>query len=595
MRNLFTAIAILTGLAFAPDALAQSSPCQLSTTGTVGGIPCQRLPGLFFAPAPGTGLEAEAIVGVVETDNLGTGTAGATTFLRGDGAWETPDYSGNSFATGVDLERTGRNLSISITGNTGFTNLTDTVALPDETHVDSGTISGAPPVLDLHLSDGTDVTITGLPEGTTDWTDLTNTPSSIVANGCVKGNIAGDALSFGSSCGGGGGTGTADGKVIDFVADISGASLRFTVEQNEGLSNIVELLALTEPVIPDLPASKITSGTFGTAQIADDAVTQAKLANNSVHAAQIGANAVGTSEISANAVGTSELSADAVTNANLADDSVHNDQLAANSVRADEIQANAVGHSEMQDAAVGVVELRDDAAERLCPDPSTGTSGQVCARNAAGDAYELVTQTGGGGGGGTDDQTAAEVSFDATGLTGTLAALPDSSNVAAALTAIDGFTLGGGGGTPGTSEQRVESVTFADVDNITSTATTLTLAATTPIAVEFGDGTAEMLTGTAGETTFTIADSGVYMFEFAAIYPADGDRATPYVEIQQDSDDAVLGRSSNAYLRNSGIAGRREYPVHWRRRLGSERRPRGQGGARRTRTIKTAWTRTAAS
>ena len=47
--------------------------------------------------------------------------------------------SGNSFATGVDLERTGRNLSISITGNTGFTNLTDTVALPDETHVDSGT------------------------------------------------------------------------------------------------------------------------------------------------------------------------------------------------------------------------------------------------------------------------------------------------------------------------------------------------------------------------------------------------------------------------------------------------------------------------
>ena len=120
-------------------------------------------------------------------------------------------------------------------------------------------------------------------------------------------------------------------------------------------------------------------------------------------------------------------------------------------------------------------------------------------------------------------------------------------------TTIDGFTLGGGGGgTPGTSEQRVESVTFADVDNITSTATTLTLAATTPIAVEFGDGAASMLTGTAGETTFTIEDSGVYMFEFAAIYPADGDRATPYVEIQQDSDDAVIGRSSNAYLRNSG-------------------------------------------
>ena len=164
----------------------------------------------------------------------------------------------------------------------------------------------------------------------------------------------------------------------------------------------------------------------------------------------------------------------------------------------------------------------------------------------------LVTQTGGGGGGGTDDQTAAEVSFDATGLTGTLAALPDSSNVAAALTAIDGFTLGGGGGGTATSEQRVESVTFADVDNITSTATTLTLAATTPVAVEFGDGTAEMLTGTGGETTFTIADSGVYLITFEAIYPADGDRTTPFVEIQDDSDDSVIGRSTTAYLRNSG-------------------------------------------
>ena len=61
-----------------------------------------------------------------------------------------------------------------------------------------------------------------------------------------------------------------------------------------------------------------------------------------------------------------------------------------------------------------------------------------------------------------------------------------------------------------------------------------------------------MLTGTAGETTFTIAESGVYMFEFDAIYPADGDRSPPFIEIQQDSDDAVIGRSTTTYLRNSG-------------------------------------------
>ena len=143
------------------------------------------------------------------------------------------------------------------------------------------------------------------------------------------------------------------------------------------------------------------------------------------------------------------------------------------------------------------------ASNTLCPPASTGTSGQVCATD--GSVYALVDQSG-----------------------------------------------GGGGGTPGTSEQRVESVTFADISGITSTAMTLTLAATTPIAVDFGDGAAEMLTGTAGETTFTIADSGVYLITFEAIYPTVGERATPFLELQQDSDDAVIGRTTNTYLRSSG-------------------------------------------
>ena len=61
----------------------------------------------------------------------------------------------------------------------------------------------------------------------------------------------------------------------------------------------------------------------------------------------------------------------------------------------------------------------------------------------------------GGGGGGTDDQTAAEVPFDASALTGTLAALDDTSDVAAALTAIDAFTLG-------RRRRRVEHMGWAD-------------------------------------------------------------------------------------------------------------------------------------
>ena len=264
----------------------------------------------------------------------------------------------------------------------------------------------------------------------------------------------------------------------------SGSDLTLRLERSVGID------------LSDTVTLSIADGAVGTDQLADDAVTQAKLANNSVHAAQIGANAVGTSEISANSVGTSELSADAVTNANLADDSVHNDQLASNSVRADEIQANAVGHVEMNDDSVGVDELITtntpatsqvlgyngaamtwvaqtggggggaSAFTGLTDTPSTITASECVQGNAAGDALVFAACATGGGGGGTDDQTAAEVPVTATGFSGNLSGT--DTDVQTALATIDGLSLGGGGGGAATSEQRVESVTFADVDNITS-------------------------------------------------------------------------------------------------------------------------------
>ena len=75
-----------------------------------------------------------------------------------------------------------------------------------------------------------------------------------------------------------------------------------------------------------------------------------------------------------------------------------------------------------------------------CPDPTGGTAGQVCAVNTGTDAYELVDQTGGGG---TDDQTAAEVTVDATAFTGNLSATDTA--VQTALDTIDGLSLGGTG------------------------------------------------------------------------------------------------------------------------------------------------------
>ena len=60
--------------------------------------------------------------------------------------------------------------------------------------------------------------------------------------------------------------------------------------------------------------------------------------------------------------------------------------------------------------------------------------------------------------------------------------------VQTALATIDGLSLGGG--VAGVGQQRIESVTFANITNIAATAMTLTLATTTPVAVEFGDGAA---------------------------------------------------------------------------------------------------------
>ena len=215
-------------------------------------------------------------------------------------------------------------------------------------------------------------------------------------------------------------------------------------------------------------------------------------------------------------------------------------------------------------------------------------AGHLAGTNITASADGVLSATGGGGGGAS-----------------TFTALSDTPSAITASECVQGNAAGDAlvfaacatGGGAATSEQRVESVTFADVDNITSTATTLTLAATTPIAVEFGDGAASMLTGTAGETTFTIADSGVYLIEFDAVYPADGDRATPFIEIQQDSDDAVIGSNHerlSAQFRLSRRTAWTSSSTCWRRRR-SRATASWSRRCSRTRTTRTASTRTPAS
>ena len=100
---------------------------------------------------------------------------------------------------------------------------------------------------------------------------------------------------------------------------------------------------------------------------------------------------------------------------------------------------NGIALAQMSDDSVGLAELRDDATELLCPDPSGGTVGQVCAVNTGATAYVLVDQTGGGSG--TDDQTAAEVSASVTNFDGRLSAA--DNDVQAALETLDDVDASG--------------------------------------------------------------------------------------------------------------------------------------------------------
>ena len=68
-------------------------------------------------------------------------------------------------------------------------------------------------------------------------------------------------------------------------------------------------------VVPALDASKITTGEFGSAQIAANAITNTKLVNDAVTAAKIGSNAVTDVKINANAVTTAKIADLAVSGA----------------------------------------------------------------------------------------------------------------------------------------------------------------------------------------------------------------------------------------------------------------------------------------
>ena len=108
------------------------------------------------------------------------------------------------------------------------------------------------------------------------------------------------------------------------------------------------------------------------------------------HASLVGDGTVSSSHISSgSAAADAALLADGSGGTGFRAVVVHGNNIVDNTIPTDKYGNNTVTEAKIADSIV----------EKLCPDPSTGSSGQVCARNSAGDGYELVTASGGGGSG----------------------------------------------------------------------------------------------------------------------------------------------------------------------------------------------------
>ena len=175
--------------------------------------------------------QATGGTGTAPVARLGTGSPSATTFLRGDGSWQTP---ANSFGT---LQPATVGIGTGTPGNSAF------AARQDHDHVIAGTVqnrllptSPADNQIAQYDSATSSWEAANPTGGTTTFTGLTDTPAAIVAQQCVQGNAGGNALVFGACAG----TGQTDGVVS--ALNYSGGTLTAT-----RTSSLGALTAIIQP------------------------------------------------------------------------------------------------------------------------------------------------------------------------------------------------------------------------------------------------------------------------------------------------------------------------------------------------------------
>ena len=115
------------------------------------------------------------------------------------------------------------------------------------------------------------------------------------------------------------------------------------------------------------------------------------------------------------------------------------------------------------------------------------------------------------------------------------------------------INLIGADGASGQAYQRVDSLVFTAVGSTTTQDVQQTLAATGFLVEDYESGGESPVAAVASATTFTMK-AGVYVIEWAAIVTNSGQRAAPTLDVQDDSNDAVIGSVEFHYIRYANTA-----------------------------------------
>ena len=339
--------------------------------------------------------------------------------------------------------------------------------------------------------------------------------------------------------------GIADGGVgtTQLAADaVTGAKVADDAVDTEHLADdAVEQAQIADNAVqqPNLASNSVI-----TAKIQDAAVTNAKVADDAIDTAQIADSAVETAQLANSAVNGDKIGAGVIIAAHLAQDAITPSKIETNAVETDKIDDDAVTTAKIADNAVGSGQIANDAVTNAKIADDAVQTPQI--QDGAVTQDKLASGVGGSVADG--GITTAKLADGAV----TTPKVADGAITAAKLASGVGNTV------DIAPSSRAESLTLQGSGSITSPAYSAALLSgtTSPVAVEFGTGDAEILSVTAGESTVTVLKAGVYHLEWEGQVDITNERPIPRIEVYNSDDtigtDTPLARLSAVYFRGNG-------------------------------------------